>query len=89
MTRTTSRAARMLPLLTGIGLATQAAAHPLDGLSAPEITAVVEILRADGKTDEDSRFPLVELKEPDKATVLAWKEGDRCSRSSSAPWTWR
>jgi primary-amine oxidase len=75
--------ARMLPLLAGIGLmATQSAAHPLDGLSAPEITAVVEILKADGKTDADSRFPLIELKEPDKAAVLAWRPGDPETRQA-------
>src|SRR5262245_58599598 len=53
-----------------------ALSHPLDGLSTAEISAVVQILKADGKTDADSRFPLIELKEPAKDAVLKWKDGD-------------
>ena len=34
--------------------------HPLDGLSDAEYLAVTEILRADGKTDDSSRFALVD-----------------------------
>jgi primary-amine oxidase len=68
---------RLLPGVAAAALATaSAAAHPLDGLSPAEITAVVEILKADGKADPDSRYSLIELKEPPKADVLAWKAGD-------------
>jgi primary-amine oxidase len=56
--------------------ATAAVAHPLDGLSTAEIAAVVEILKADGKVTAEARYPLIELKEPDKAMVLAWKPGE-------------
>ncbi|MBD9374556.1 tyramine oxidase [Rhizobium sp. ARZ01] len=53
-----------------------ALSHPLDGLSTAEISAVVQILKDDGKTDADSRYPLIELQEPAKDVVLKWKEGD-------------
>ena len=56
--------------------------HPLDGLSAAEITAVLKILRDAGLTDDKSFFPLIELHEPDKAAVLAWKDGDPLQRQA-------
>ena len=52
-----------------------AGAHPLDGLTAAEMGETVAILKQAGKTTDDARFPLVELKEPDKAAVLAWQPG--------------
>lgn len=55
--------------------------HPLDGLTAAEHEAVLEILKADGKLTEASRFPLVSLMEPEKALVKAWKAGDPIPRS--------
>jgi primary-amine oxidase len=57
-----------------------ASAHPLDGLSAEEMTETVSILKAEGKTTDDARFPLIELKEPDKAVVLAWQPGQPAPR---------
>ena len=56
--------------------------HPLDGLTATEIKAVLKILSDAGLTDEKSFFPLIELQEPDKAAVLAWKEGDPLQRQA-------
>ena len=44
---------------------------------------MVEILKADGKADADARFPLIELREPDKAAVLAWKPGDPENRQAA------
>jgi primary-amine oxidase len=64
-------AAALLLAATGTG-----GAHPLDGLTADEMTATVAILKAEGKTTDAARFPLIELKEPDKSVVLAWKPGD-------------
>lgn len=55
---------------------TAAFGHPLDGLSGKEITAAVKILKEDGKVTADTRYPLIELAEPDKSTVLAWKPGE-------------
>jgi Cu2+-containing amine oxidase len=64
-------------LLAGAGVAS---AHPLDGLSAEEMTETVSILKAEGRTTDDTRFPLIELKEPDKAVVLAWQPGQPAPR---------
>jgi primary-amine oxidase len=53
-----------------------AAAHPLDALSEAEIVETVALLRQGGHVDDTTLFPYISLKEPDKATVLAWKAGD-------------
>ena len=80
------RRRRMLPALS-IGLAALmaecsgvAAGHPLDPLSAAEIEASVAVLRAAGHVDEATRFALIDLDEPDKTEVLAWKTGGAPSR---------
>lgn len=73
MTKKTTALAGALALTL---FASAAAAHPLDGLSTAEIGAVVEILKADGKVTAEARYPLIELKEPDKSVVLAWKPGE-------------
>ena len=54
--------------------------HPLDGLSDTEYLAVSEILRTSGKTDDSSRFALVNLDEPEKQSVLDWQPGDKTNR---------
>lgn len=61
-----------------------AVAHPLDGLSGDELAATVRILGAAGHTDATARWPLITLREPDKAAVLAWKEGDPEPREALA-----
>lgn len=66
-------------MLTAAGAAT---AHPLDGLTTDEISAVVGILVSEGKADDTARYPLIELREPEKADVLAWKEGDAVAREA-------
>ncbi|MFK7966955.1 MAG: hypothetical protein AB8C46_23595, partial [Burkholderiaceae bacterium] len=55
-----------------VGAPAIAASHPLDGLSPAEITRTSEILREAGLASEASRYALIELLEPDKATVLNW-----------------
>lgn len=70
---------------TGVTLAamlfgTAAAAHPLDGLSGDEIRRASEILREAGEADASTLYPLIELKEPPKDQVLAWKDGDALDR---------
>lgn len=69
---------KSLALTTALAtLAAQPAlAHPLDGLTKEEITRVVQILAEAGHTTSETRWPLITLREPDKATVLAWNEGD-------------
>jgi primary-amine oxidase len=60
----------------------QSAKHPLDGLTAPEHWAVYETLQASGKVDAKTRFPLMQLKEPPKEEVLAWKPGQAMRREA-------
>jgi Cu2+-containing amine oxidase len=48
-------------------------AHPLDSLSREEIAAAVAVLREAGHIDATTRFALIDLDEPRKADVLAWK----------------
>ncbi len=49
------------------------AAHPLDSLSSEEIAAAVAVLRNAGDIDAATRFAQIDLDEPPKADVLAWK----------------
>ncbi len=65
-------------------LAADGAMHPLDPLSKEEITATVEILRASGKVNQDSRFATVVLREPPKSEVLAYKSGSPFRREAFA-----
>ena len=63
-------------ILSGLCLGASAlAAHPLDPLTADELKAVGEVLRADGLVDDGTRFPQIRLEEPEKAKVLAWRPG--------------
>jgi primary-amine oxidase len=57
-------------------------AHPLDPLSGREIAAAVAVLRASGKIDAGTRFALIDLDEPPKADVLAWKPGQPFARNA-------
>ncbi|WP_218080176.1 copper amine oxidase [Anthocerotibacter panamensis] len=59
----------------GARIEAQAVTHPLDALSAKEITATVAVLKASGKVDKESRFAAIMLKEPAKATVWKWQPG--------------
>ena len=52
-----------------------ASAHPLDPLSTEEIVAATDALRQAGHTDETMRFALINLDEPNKSAVLAWRPG--------------
>jgi primary-amine oxidase len=52
-----------------------AAAHPLDPLSSDEIMTAVGVLRDAGLVDAATRFPLIDLDEPDKSEVMGWKPG--------------
>jgi primary-amine oxidase len=58
------------------------AAHPLDALSGKEIAAAVAVLRASGEIDAETRFALIDLDEPPKADVLAWKPGQSFVRKA-------
>ena len=64
-------------LLTFLAAALVLAGHPLDPLSAQEITAAVKILRAEHKFDNAARLPLLELEEPPKSEILAGRTPPR------------
>jgi primary-amine oxidase len=57
---------------SGVSIAT----HPLEPLSAEEISATVEILRKERNLGDKVRFAGVVLNEPPKDQVLAFKAGD-------------
>jgi primary-amine oxidase len=57
-------------------------AHPLDSLSPTEFQTTAAILRRDQGVTDSWRFASIELKEPAKADVKAWKSGDAVSRRS-------
>jgi primary-amine oxidase len=59
-------------------------AHPLDPLSKEEITATVDILKASGKVNNESRFSTIFLQEPSKAEVLNYKTGSTFRREAFA-----
>src|SRR5262245_43011551 len=58
--------------------------HPLDPLSAQEISAAVAILRTSGKLGSHVRFATVVLQEPSKEVVLNFKDGDPIEREAFA-----
>jgi primary-amine oxidase len=58
------------------------AAHPLDPLSATEFQSTAAILRRDQGITDSWRFASIELKEPAKADVKAWRPGDAVPRRS-------
>ncbi len=58
--------------------------HPLDPLSSAEIAAACDILKTEKKLGADTRFAFVQLEEPLKADVLAWKPGAQVRRQASA-----
>lgn len=59
---------------------TKVVSHPLDPLTAEEISANREILDRAGLVGPTTRFPLVTLVEPAKVEVLAWREGEAWDR---------
>jgi primary-amine oxidase len=51
-------------------------AHPLDPLTEDEITAAIDLLKAEGKSTHYLVYSFIGLQEPAKDAVLAFKEGD-------------
>ncbi len=56
--------------------------HPLEPLTAEEFRQTAAILRRDREVSDSWRFIAMELKEPAKAVVKAWRRGDRVPRVS-------
>ncbi len=56
--------------------------HPLNALDTDEVANVVSILTQAGEVDKDTLFTAIRLKEPVKAKMWAWRDGDPISRKS-------
>ena len=59
-------------------------AHPLDALTGAELRQVKAILAAEGKLGPKPRFHSVDLVEPEKAAVTAWRPGTTLPRRAIA-----
>jgi primary-amine oxidase len=59
-------------------------AHPLDALSADEISSAVKILQAAPNFPKTALFSTVQLNEPPKAEVLSFKTGTKFRREAFA-----
>jgi primary-amine oxidase len=60
------------------------AGHPLDPLTADEFRLTVDVLRRDRAITPTYRFASIELAEPPKADVRAWRPGNPINRSALA-----
>ncbi|MFL9960894.1 primary-amine oxidase [Paraburkholderia sediminicola] len=56
--------------------------HPLDPLSGEEMQLACDLVKAAEQLDSHARFPMVELREPPKAEVVAFKRGSYFSRTA-------
>lgn len=65
-----------------VGEARSGAPHPLDPLTAEEISAAREAVRAKGYSSDTTFLPIVRLEEPSKADVLRWQPGDPIKRKA-------
>jgi primary-amine oxidase len=50
-------------------------AHPLDPLTADELSHAVDVFRGERGLGEETRFINLELDEPEKAELRAWRNG--------------
>jgi primary-amine oxidase len=58
--------------------------HPLDALTSSEIRSVEQLLLADGEVGPNDRFHTIDLDEPEKSAVLAWRPGMKLPRRAIA-----
>ncbi len=63
---------------------TELFSHPMDPLTSDEYVEVLAILKAGDLVDNSSRYSLITLREPEKASVLRWKTGATLPRSAFA-----
>jgi len=76
------KTALALVFAVALPICSQSAKHPLDGLTPPEIWTAYEVLQSSHKVDADTRFPMVQLHEPPKEEVLAWKPAQSMRREA-------
>lgn len=77
-------AALGLGVLLSCGVASGQARHPLDPLSAAEISQVAAVVRADPRAGSETRFALIDLAEPDKQQVRADRDSEAPRRAARA-----
>ena len=79
-----TRISRVVAMMSALALPvwSQVAKHPLDGLTASEIWTAYEVLHSSQRVDADTRYPTVQLHEPPKEEVLAWKPGQPMRREA-------
>lgn len=75
-------AVAVLSLVFALPVSSQVPKHPLDGLTASEIWTTYDVLHSSQKVDGDTRYPTVQLHEPPKQEVLAWKPGQAMRREA-------
>jgi primary-amine oxidase len=80
---------RRAAIVAGLALlvlapAARAADAPLDPLSGPEIRTAIKAIEASTSFPAGAFFPIVTLKEPPKAAVLAWSPGKPFTREAFA-----
>jgi primary-amine oxidase len=80
---------KVIPLLwlllsPALPVAAQNIEHPLDPLSFQEYWTLLEVLRDSGHLDEETRFSIVNLKEPSKDFVWGWSKGNSIPREAFA-----
>lgn len=68
--------------LTAGPVAAQTAKHPLDAPTKQEYWTIFEVMKTSGHVDADTRFPLINLREPPKEEVLKWKPGEAFRREA-------
>ena len=66
----------MLPISTSSDGSPASTGHPLDPLTAAEIRQAVAVLRRDRAVGDRWRFAGIELAEPGKPELAAWRPGD-------------
>ena len=64
--------------------AAQNVQHPLDPLSFQEYWTVLEVLQGAGRVNVDTRFSIVNLRQPDKTMVWSWSRGREFPRQAFA-----
>jgi primary-amine oxidase len=74
----------LVPVLLLLPAAAEAADAPLDPLSGPEIRTAIKAIESSSSFPSGAFFPLVTLKEPKKADLLAWSPGKPFSREAFA-----
>jgi primary-amine oxidase len=70
--------------LVAVPAAAQRVEHPLDPLTFQERWAVLEVLQAAGHVNAETRFSIVNLREPSKELVLNWSKGTSIPRQALA-----